>query len=118
MLDTLGRGFKRIGFTLGLAAGILIAIAVVVTVLPRTLIPFYLFAWILVLVALMAKHAEIPQVRRLARRPPYSSVLKVGEMFAVFLFGMIVFRTLLAGQLRPLLLAAAGLVVAFVDLME
>lgn len=118
MLDTLGRGFKRIAMTLGLAAGVLIVIAVVVTVMPRTLLPFYVFSWVLVLVALMAKHAEIPQVRRLARRPPYSSVLKVGEMFAVFLFGMVTFRAILAAQLRVLLLGVLGLAVAFFDLMD
>lgn len=118
MLDTLGRGFKRIGLTLGLAAGVLIAVTVVVTVVPHNLLPFYILGWIFVLLALMAKHAEIPQVRRLARRPPYSSMLKVGEMFAVFLFGMITLRAFLAGQLRVVLLAVVGLAVAFFDLME
>lgn len=118
MLDTIGRGIKRIGLTLGLAAGVLVGLAAVVTWVPRSLLPFYVLSWILVLFALMAKHAEFPRVRRMARRPPYSSVLKVGEMFALFLFGMVTFRSFLSGQIETVLLGILGLAVAFFDLME
>lgn len=118
MMESVGRGFRRVAFVIGFGLGLIVALTVIVTFVPRSLRPFYLLGWILVLVPIMFKHSEIPQIRRVANRDPYRSVLAVVEMMAIFTFGLVTFRALLASSVPGIALGAVGIMVVIYDLSD
>lgn len=116
MESTVGRGVKRVGAVLALTVVVLVGLSAVVTVVPQTMLPFYLLGWVIVFVVMTLRHSEFGRVRHLASRPPFSSLFKAGEVFAIFVFGVVTFRGLMTGT--PVLMAAGfvGVVAAFWDM--
>lgn len=116
MLDSIGRGLRRVGLTLALAAAVLAAVAAVVTVVPASMLPLYVGGWIAFLVAIIVKHSEVPQLRRLAERQPLHSVLATLEVVALFAFGLVTLRSFLSWIPLAVLAGLIGLLAALWDL--
>ena len=104
------------GAVLALTVVVIVGLSAVVTVVPRTMLPFYLLGWVFVFVVMMLRYSEFGRVRRLASRPPFSSLFKAGEAVAIFVFGVVTFRGLMAGNLPLMVAGFVGVVTAFWDL--
>jgi hypothetical protein len=118
MSSTVGRGVKRVGTVLALAVAVMILLALVVRIVPQSLLPVYLGGWVLVAVTVMLQHSEIRRVRRAANEPPYATVLRAAEVLALFAFGLVGFRGFFAGQLALVAAALVGMAAAFYDITD
>ncbi|MDY6780555.1 MAG: hypothetical protein SV760_08445 [Halobacteria archaeon] len=116
MIEAFKSGVKRLLANVLFVVLVVVGLFLVLSVVPRNLIPFYLGAWILIFFGRVFKETRSESVRNAVESPTGETLYTLKNVVAVFVFGWTAFQGFVSTDLSLLAAGIVGIAAAFYDI--